>query len=441
MMWRLRDLVRAGAAAGLLFATVGPACRAQEPSDAPPDASMLGRTVDILRAQQSGDLAVDARGAGDARVALRLRNTSGGRLHVVIPPGLVASAGVGQGGFQSMGLGAPSNRPEAFGRFEGADAATGFRSVPPAPEPSAEAITIPAGTEISLQVPAVCLNFGLSDPTPSDRFELMDVADFTPDARVRKALRSLATLGTDRRVAQVVMWSVCNGYTLPQLANLTPKTANRWEFALADRFIEALDSSSGEELVDPAYLLAGRVYVRVQGDGALASQADALASTFDDATLFGLSTRAVRGQDVPTASGPALYLVVTLTSSSESQTAGRVAVHGMARDGEWINGGTAKLMIEAPSTSMDGLILASAVEGVVARQFVAVRRVASTESGARFVVENGLPLTIAGLTLEAAEDGGAPFTVDALGVGPMRTAEVVVPASDLRVDRLELNGL
>ena len=173
----------------------------------------------------------------------------------------------------------------------------------------------------------------------------------------------------------------------------------------------------------------------------MSGQAEALASTFDDATLFGLPTLAVRGQDVPTASGPALYLVVTLTSSSESQTAGRVAVHGMARDGEWINGGTAKLMVDVPSTSMDGSILALALENAVARQFVAVRRLASTESGTRFVVENGLPLTIAALTLNADEDGGAPFAVDALGVGPLRTAEVVVPAANVRVDRLELNGL
>ena len=403
---------------------------------------MLGRTVDLLQGQRSGELAVDARGAGDSRVELRLRNTSGGRLHVVIPPGLVASSGVGQGGFQSMGLGAPNNRPEAFGRFEGSPSGLpGFRSVAAAAESAADAITLPAGEEVSLRIPAVCLNLGLPDPTPSNRFELMDVAEFTPDARIRKALRSLSTLGTDRRVAQIVMWSVCNGYTLPQLADLTPKTANRWEFALADRFIEALDSSAGDDLVDPAYLTAGRVFVRVQGDRELAGQADALASAFDEATLFGLPTRSVRGQDVPTASGPALYLVVTLTSSSESQTAGRVAVHGMARDGEWINGGAAKLIIDAPSTSIDGSSLAIALERAVAGQFVEVRRVASTESGARFVVENGLPMTIAALTLNAAEDGGAPVAVDAIGVGPMRTAEVSVPASDVRVDRLELNGL
>lgn len=441
MYWRLRDLVRAGAAAGLLFAMAGPMLRAQEPTEPLPGASMLGETIDILRAQRTGALEVEARGAGNDRVELRLRNTSNRRLHVVLPPGLVASAAAGQ--FQSMGLGTPTNQPEAFGRFESLAPANlpGFRSIAVSSSSAGEAVTVPAGQEVSVGLPAVCLNYGLPDPKPSNRFELMDVSEYTPDSRVQKALRSLATLGTGRRVAQVVMWHTCNGLSVPQVARLAPKLANKWELALAGRFIEALDASTAANLVDPAYLTANRVFVRVQGEGDLADDAARLADSLDGSTLFGLPVQTVRGSENPVASGPALSLVITLVGSSDSQTAGRVAVHGLGLNQEWVHGGSAKLAIDVPATSLDGAILVSAVDRAVAGHFVKVRRVGSSDGVTRLRVENGLPLTVASLILDASPEGGAFVPFEAVGVSPLRSVELTIPAAGARIESLEFNGL
>ena len=71
-------------------------------------------------------------------------------------------------------------------------------------------MTVPAGQKVDLDIPAVCLNFGLPTPTPRDKFRLMDVDDYSKDVRVRKALRCLATLGTSHGTAQAAMWRVCN---------------------------------------------------------------------------------------------------------------------------------------------------------------------------------------------------------------------------------------
>jgi hypothetical protein len=444
MYWRLRDLVRAGAAAGLLLALAGPATRAQEPIDEPlPGSSMMGETIDLLRAQRSGTIEVQARGAGNARVDLRIRNTSTRRLHVVIPPGLVASSAAGQ--FQSMGLGTPTQNPEAFGRFESpapVGDAPGFRSVPVSGPSDGNAVTVPAGQEIKLGLPAVCLNYGMPDPKPSNRFELMDVAEYSNDARSQKALRSLATLGTGRRVAQVVMWHVANGLSVQQISRVAPKVANKWELALADRFIEALDASTAGELVDSAYLTANRVFLRVQSEGDLAEDADRLAEALDGSLLFGLPVRTLRGKDEqPTASASALSLVVTLADSDASQTTGRVAVHGLTRDRQWVNGGSAKLAMDVPVSSLDGAMLASAVETAVTSQFVKVRRVGSGEGTTRVKVENGLPLTIASLMLETSVEGGATVPFEGVGVAPLRSVELVIPAAEGRVETLEFNGL
>ena len=66
-----------------------------------------------------------ARGNGEDKVHSDLRNTSSERLNVVLPAGLVASAGSGQfGGFQSMGLGVPTDNAGSFGEFRPRPAAS-----------------------------------------------------------------------------------------------------------------------------------------------------------------------------------------------------------------------------------------------------------------------------------------------------------------------------
>jgi len=66
------------------------------------------------------------------------------------------------------------------------------------------------GETVELNIPGVCLNYGLPSPTPRNTFRLVDVNEYSSNPRVRRALRSLATYGTSHGVAQATMWHVCN---------------------------------------------------------------------------------------------------------------------------------------------------------------------------------------------------------------------------------------
>src|SRR3954451_13423313 len=125
---RMRHLGRLRASALGLLSSAALALGLASPSLAG-EAPVASETVQILDAAKSGDLAVTVRGSGDDRVKFTIENRSSRRLNVIIPPGLVAASGAGQG-FQSMGLGVPNANPGGFGAFRSAGAAEGFRSVP-----------------------------------------------------------------------------------------------------------------------------------------------------------------------------------------------------------------------------------------------------------------------------------------------------------------------
>ncbi len=147
MLWRHLHLVRACSAAGLVGGMMllgGSVATAQPPTTTPvraepsaPPAEVTTDTVDLLEAGKAGELVVTARGHGQDKVRMTLRNTTKRRLNVIVPPGLVAAskvaqpgAGGGGGGrgMQSIGLGAVGNGEGAFGEFQGGQA--GLRRSP-----------------------------------------------------------------------------------------------------------------------------------------------------------------------------------------------------------------------------------------------------------------------------------------------------------------------
>ena len=83
------------------------------------------------------------------------------------------------------------------------------------------------------------------------------------------------------------------------------KVVNVHEVALAARLVEALDTSPDGEMVDPAYLTESRVFVQVQGDGPLASEAQRLAGELGGLHLLGLHVQVVGDDETPTALAPA----------------------------------------------------------------------------------------------------------------------------------------
>ena len=112
-----------------------------------------------------------ARGQGQDRVRLTIRNTSGqaaqrgdsagpGRLGGREPAGAAAAA------LQSMGLGMFSNRPGSFGKFQGGGSARGFQSVPVERSVASPVGDGAGGRDARADDPGVCLNYGLPTPTP-----------------------------------------------------------------------------------------------------------------------------------------------------------------------------------------------------------------------------------------------------------------------------------
>src|SRR4051812_16029074 len=444
MMRRHLCLVRAWSAAGLMVYSIFGAAAFAEPDGPTPEAAPLTQTVKVLAAKDAGDLSVELRGQGQDRVRMVLRNTSSRRLNVLLPAGLVAASATGQGGFQRMGLGTLGNEPGAFGAFRKGSSDPGSPSIPPVEAGRSGGVTVPVGQAIELTVPAVCLNYGLPTPTPRDKFVLMDVDDYSRDPRVRKALRSLATLGTSHGVAQAAMWRVCNNVPFELIASQKSKVVNVHEAALAARFVAALDLSGDAELVDPSYLSESRILVSVRGEGALAHDAQRLEEAMDGLRLLGLPVRvADSGQDeAPNAAAPALLVKVVLTGTSVGETKGRVFLDRGIVGGDWVPFGKVAFTEGSSAGALDATTLLKALDHAIASAFVSVKPTRHGEGSTTLKIDNHLPFTLAKVVLKAGGSAGQPkVDLVGLGVGPARSALAPIQAPGGSVDHVELNGL
>ena len=452
-MWRHLCLARALAASGILSCSFLGAASAGEPSDPVPAADTPIETVRVLDAEKSGLLAVEVRGAGQDSVRVQLKNRSGKQLRVVLPPGLVASNAVAQpgggggggpggggGGFQNMGLGAVGNQAGGFGQFAGRAANSGFQSVAPdAAEGDKAAVIVPVGQTVDFPIPAVCLNFGAPTPTAKNRFRLVDVDDYSTDARVRKSLRALATYGTSLGTAQAAMWHVCNGLSFDELLAKGEQVTNAYEVALAARFVRAIES--GTDLND---LATARVFVTIAGDAATAKDAARLAREIDGLRILGLPVRVVARGEVPQASAPVIHLGVSLAASDADKVRGKVVVQaGEGIDSiSWTTLGTARLDDLTAGDRLDAATLARAIDGSVAATFVTSKVARRSAGGTTLEIRNRLPFTVAAVTLKAGSSTNSPLVdVAGVGVGPGRTGQATIPAAMGTIDRVVLNGL
>jgi hypothetical protein len=461
MLWRHLCLVRAGLASGLvtglMFIGASTATAQTKPSatvDTEPSSGPIGvatETVNLLQASKAGDLTVVARGQGQEKVHLSIRNRSTRRLNVIVPPGLIAASTVGQGGrgggggggMQSMGLGSAANREGAFGDFQRIGGPAGLRSVGTFDEPRSREIAVPVGETIELNIPAVCLNFGWPTPTARDTFRLMSVEEYTPDPRIRKALRSLATYGTSLGVAQSVMWRVCNDLSFETMVEQAGKVMNTQEIALAARFVDALDASSSGDLVDPSAFSSSRIFVQVRGDGPLAAEARRLAGQLDGLRLLGLPLQVVESEGLPGASAPAIYLSVILTDAKNGETRGAIVASTCSTANEWLPLGKVAFRDNSSVNVLDGASLSRVIDRAIAGAFVTVKPARRTLGSTTLKVENRLPFTITGLVVRAGTSSGSPpVPFEGVGVGPARSALLPIQAATASlVERVEINGL
>jgi hypothetical protein len=447
MLWRPLCLARAWSAAGLLTCSMLAASALAEPSEPAPSADAVTETVQVLKASAAGDLKLDVRGQGQDRIRVAIRNTSVKRLNVVLPPGLVAAGTIGQarpgGGFQSMGLGSISNPPGAFGEFQDTSRGSGFQSVAP-DDVRVNTVTVPTGHSVEMSVPAVCLNFGLPTPTSRDRFELVDVDDYTRDPRARKVLRTLATAGTSHGVAQAAAWRVFNHVPFALMLARASKVVNVHEVALASRLVEALDTSPEGDRIDPASLTESRVFVQVQGDGPLADEAKRLAGELGGLHLLGLPVQVAGDDETPNALAPALLLKVTLTGSQKGETRGRVLVrvsHASPAEG-WSPPGKTTFIEGSTVSVLDGPGLARALDRALASAFVSVTTARRGPRSTTLRVENHLPFSIAHVMIKpTGSSGSVAVPYKGVGIGPARAGLVAIEAPGGTVDRVTLTGL
>jgi hypothetical protein len=461
MLWRHLCLVRAGLAAGLvgglmlIGASIATAQTKTATTTAPESTSgpvaVVTETVNLLAASKAGDLEVAARGQGQERVHLSIKNRSARRLNVIVPPGLVAASTVGQGGaaggggrgMQSMGLGSAANREGAFGEFQVAGSPAGLQSVGVAEETRTRLITVPVGETIELNIPAVCLNFGLATPTARDKFKLMDVEEYSPNPRVRKALRSLATYGTSLGVAQAVMWRVCNDLPFETMVEQVGKVMNVHEIALAGRFVDALDTSSTGDLVDLAALRDSRIFVQVRGEGSLGSDAQRLAGQLAGLRILGLPLQVVESDAPPTAVAPAVFLKLFLTDAQNGESRFAMVVNSCSGPDAWLPLGKVSFRDNSSISVLDGQALTKAIDRAIAGSFVTVKPARRTLGSTTLKVENRLPFTISNLVVRAGTSSGAPpVSFEGVGVGPARSVLLPIQAATASlVEKIEINGL
>ena len=364
-----------------------------------------------------------------------MRNTSKGRLNIVFPPGLVAAAAAGQ--LQSMGLGDTDNRAGGFGSF--AHIAKADAEPEPFSEsapPRSKGVAVPPGKLVELIVPAVCLAYGDPTPTESAVFTLMDVDDFTPDPSARRALRTLATVGTSHGVAQALAWHAFNGLSFEDVAWQTAYRVNSHELALAAGLARRLEATTGP-IADPDTLTRDRLTVRVKGEGPFTDLAESLERGLEGRTLLGLPARVAADDSAPL--DPALRLAVTLSRAPSGDLRCRVAVrYSPGSGGRWTMLGHAPLDLALDADNLDGAALADALDHAVAAAFVSARPARRAVGLTTLQINNRLPFTLAHVVVKA---GDAPVALPALGIGPGHHAVAPIEAARATVDRVILNGL
>jgi hypothetical protein len=296
---------------------------------------------------------------------------------------------------------------------------------------------------IELVIPAVCLNYGLRSPTGRDTLKLMDVDTYTTNPRIRTALRSLATAGTSQGVAQAVMWRLCNDLPFELMAEQTGKVMNLHEIALATRFVEWLDNSDPTTPINPAGLAESRIFVQVQGEGALTREAGRLNRQLEGLRLLGLPLSVVETDTLAAAAAPALALRVVLTGSKTGETHGRILVSTCAVADSWVPMGQVAFRENSSIGVLDGPALARAIDRAISGAFVTVKPTRRSVGSTTLKVENRLPFTVTHLLVRAGNSAGAPSVpFEAVGVGPGRSMLLPIQASSASiVEHVELNGL
>jgi hypothetical protein len=186
-----------------------------------------------------------------------------------------------------------------------------------------------------------------------------------------------------------------------------------------------------------------RVFVRVRGEGALASDAKRISGQIAGLRMMGLPIQAASLDAMPTASAPALFVNVVLTESRTGDTRGRIAVSTCSEPNAWVPVGRMAFHDTSSISVLDGSGFVQTLDQAVSSSMVTVKPVRRSVGATTLKLENRLPFTISGIVVKAGNSAGSPAVpFQGLGVGPARSALLPLQASTASmVEHVELNGL
>jgi hypothetical protein len=230
--------------------------------------------------------------------------------------------------------------------------------------------------------------------------------------------------------------------TFETMASEAGRVLNDLEIALAARFVEAMDASPGNDLVDASLLSSQRLFVRLQGEEGLASEVRRLQNQLEGLKLLGLPICGASGDELSSATSSAIFINVVLSTTRAGESRGRINVSYVPLQGGWTPLGKASLQDASSLSMLNGEMLCKSLDRELASAFVIVRPAKRGVGSTTLRVENHLPFTLARISLRAGSSAGAPIVpFPAVGIGPARSALMPIQAGTAVVEQVELNGL
>ncbi len=240
-----------GAIVALCVTGVGWSAEKGKKSPLPPVADPV--EVKFFEAIESGQIKVLVVAPNYSQMMLRVQNTTGTPLRVLLPEtiaavptarrqvqqtlqqnGMPASLGNNygpyQGGSQGLGgsLAGPWSQDPSVSGQRNAQKNGQQNPQPEEDEPKPLAWTLAPGQLIQLQIPCFCLEFGKPDPNRKILYEMVQLQDLNDQPAVQELIKRFAQGDIDQRVAQLAAWHVASGTPWPMLAQLKlPRTNGR----------------------------------------------------------------------------------------------------------------------------------------------------------------------------------------------------------------------
>jgi hypothetical protein len=265
-------------------------------------------------------------------------------------------------------------------------------------------------------------------PYNGERLKISDIADFTNDARVQKALKRLASKKASSTLSQIVMWRLAAGLDWDTIASLAEKWANSYELTLAEEFVDHLDTVPDGE--------AGLLLFGIEGTSAANEEIAAkVCETLQRKMVLGL----VGEIGIPARpQSPGVYCRVRIAGDQA------LALVGGSDAGvkKWVPFGKFSLAVDGNGQKFDATqFVDTLAEGILNRLVRTQLIKGPKEKGQqtyRIRIDNASPMILNGLAVVGitSEGGETPRILSGISVPPRKS--MTVRASEDFVKKLGL---